>query len=100
MGEALGGLLPEVELKLQVRVQEAHPAPLICTVGLVASHQLTESARRADEEAADVTLNFNEGGDLMGNQPGLVPEKTTIVAARVALSNVTPPRVSAHRKPA
>lgn len=56
------GLLPEAELKLQVRVQEPEPAPLICTVGLVASHQITasfQSAQRGDDEAADVTLNFS-----------------------------------------
>lgn len=43
-------------------MQEPEPAPLICTVGLVASHQITasfQSAQRGDDEAADVMLNFS-----------------------------------------
>lgn len=42
------GLLPEAELKLQVRVREPEPAPPICTVGLAASRRITARVQSAD----------------------------------------------------
>lgn len=65
-----GGVLPEVEVKSQVHVVRAGPAPMICTVGLVASHQITAISFQSEQKCQrvggwgggshdDVMLNFS-----------------------------------------
>lgn len=65
-----GVVLPEVEVKSQVHVVRVGPAPMICTVGLVASHQITaisfQSGQKSERLGAwgggshdDVMLNFS-----------------------------------------
>lgn len=51
-----------MKLKVRVCMEVPKPAPVICTVRLVASHQITasfQSAQRGDDDGGDVMLNFS-----------------------------------------